>query len=55
MIVMTIEDPYPLRFRSVEEYHRYSDGEIGMAALPQPGTVEYINAPYEVAVIIRGP
>lgn len=49
----TIDDPYPLRFRSLDEWHAYCDSKLSMAELVQPGTPEYDAAPYEVRVIAR--
>jgi hypothetical protein len=48
-----VSDLRPLRFRSLEEYHRYSAGAMSMSMLAQPGTCEYDSAPYEVAVVAR--
>jgi hypothetical protein len=48
----TIEDPHPLRFRSPEEFIRYQVGEIPMSRLPQPGTKEYDEAPFQLIVFV---
>lgn len=50
---LSVQNSWPLRFLSVEQWHDYRDGKVTLAQLPQPCTDEYRHAPFETKLIYR--